>query len=83
MLPREGKTTQPMECLVQDQLCKMVDPVGSVEKIVKVPLTVKEAVETIRRNKQECHEICRRVGRVSALLLQLHEREMIKGPGNE
>ncbi|KAJ1276699.1 hypothetical protein BS78_05G234600 [Paspalum vaginatum] len=58
----------------------MADPLGNVEKIVKVALMIKEAVDKVRKNKEECHEIRKRVVRVSALLTRLQETEMMKDP---
>lgn len=53
---------------------------GSVEKIVKIGLKIKEAADTVRRNEEECQEIQKVVARVSAILLQLHQTKMMKGP---
>jgi len=58
----------------------MADPLASVEKIVKVALAIKEVVKTVRKNKEQCHEIRKRVLRVSALLKRLRETEMIQNP---
>ncbi|CAL4978935.1 unnamed protein product [Urochloa decumbens] len=58
----------------------MTDPLGSVEKIIKVALSIKEAVKTVRKNKEQCREIRKRVLRVSALLKRLQETEMIQDP---
>lgn len=58
----------------------MADPLGTVEKIIKVALKIKEAVDKVRRNKEECREINRRVVRVSALLTRLQETEMMNDP---
>ncbi|CAO2146373.1 unnamed protein product [Urochloa humidicola] len=58
----------------------MTDPLGSVEKIIKVILAIKEAVKTVRKNKEQCREIRKRVLRVSALLKRLQETEVIKDP---
>lgn len=53
-------------------LCsRMADPLGSLEKIVKLVLRIKEAVDTVRHNKEECEKITTCVVRVSALLSQL------------
>ncbi|KAK3123381.1 hypothetical protein QOZ80_8AG0629730 [Eleusine coracana subsp. coracana] len=46
---------------------------GSVERIVKVALAIKEAVETVKQNAEECLDIERCVARVSALLKRLDE----------
>ena len=58
----------------------MADPLASVEKIVKVALAIKEGVKTVRKNKEQCLEIRKRVLRVSALLKRLQETEMIQDP---
>lgn len=58
----------------------MADPLGSVEKIIKVGLAIKEAVKTVRKNKEECRDIRNRVLRVSALLKRLQETVMINDP---
>ncbi|KAL6908115.1 hypothetical protein ACP4OV_002285 [Aristida adscensionis] len=50
-----------------------MDPLGSVEKIVKLSLAIKAAVDTVRHNREECHEIRTRVVRVSAVLSRLPE----------
>ena len=49
----------------------MADPVASVEKIVKLGLAIKEAVDTVRHNEEECREIRKRVLRFSDILSQL------------
>ncbi|TKW02287.1 hypothetical protein SEVIR_8G235566v4 [Setaria viridis] len=46
---------------------------GSVGKIVEISLKIKEAVETVKQNEKECHDIQRCVARVSALLRKLDE----------
>nr|XP_034568732.1 interleukin-1 receptor-associated kinase 4-like isoform X3 [Setaria viridis] len=46
---------------------------GSVGKIVQIALKIKEAVETVKQNEKECHDIQRCVARVSALLRKLDE----------
>ncbi|RCV39445.1 hypothetical protein SETIT_8G225400v2 [Setaria italica] len=46
---------------------------GSVGKIVEIALKIKEAVETVKQNEKECHDIQRCVARVSALLRKLDE----------
>jgi L1 cell adhesion molecule like protein len=52
----------------------MADPVTTVEKkIVKVGLRIKDAVDTVRHNEDECNEIRRRVLRFSAILSQLQQ----------
>ncbi|CAD6252785.1 unnamed protein product [Miscanthus lutarioriparius] len=55
----------------------MADPVASVEKIVKIGLRIKEAVDTVRRNEEVCREIRQRVLRFSAILSQLHRTGML------
>lgn len=55
----------------------MADPVATVEKIVKIGLKIKEAVDTVRHNEEECKEIRRRVLRFSAILSQLHQTGMM------
>ncbi|KAK8448152.1 hypothetical protein SEVIR_8G234800v4 [Setaria viridis] len=50
-----------------------MDLVGSVETIVKLGLTIKEAVDTVRRNEEECSEIRERVLRVGDILSPLQE----------
>ncbi|KAK3139808.1 hypothetical protein QOZ80_5AG0390620 [Eleusine coracana subsp. coracana] len=46
----------------------MMDPVGGVERIVKLALTLKDAADTVRQNKELCLEIRTRAVRVSSLL---------------
>lgn len=58
----------------------MADPLASVEKIIKVALAIKEAVKTVRKNKEQCREIRKRVLRVSALLKRLQETEIMQDP---
>ncbi|XP_039771590.1 uncharacterized protein LOC120639771 isoform X2 [Panicum virgatum] len=53
---------------------------GSVEKIVKVGFAIKEAVDKVRQNKEECQEIQKVVARVSSILSQLQQTNMLKGP---
>ncbi|CAL4982809.1 unnamed protein product [Urochloa decumbens] len=53
---------------------------GSVEKIVKLGLAIKEAVNKVRQNEEECQEIQKVVHRVSAILSQLQQTKMLKGP---
>jgi hypothetical protein len=55
----------------------MADPVASVEKIVKIGLRIKEAVDTVRRNEEVCREIRQRVLRFSAILSQLQRTGML------
>ncbi|XP_039777497.1 G-type lectin S-receptor-like serine/threonine-protein kinase B120 isoform X2 [Panicum virgatum] len=52
----------------------MADPVATVvEKIVKIGLKIKEAVNRVRHNEEDCREITRRVLRFSAILSQLQQ----------
>ncbi|PUZ45757.1 hypothetical protein GQ55_8G250400 [Panicum hallii var. hallii] len=51
----------------------MADPVATVEKIVKIGLKIKEAVDKARHNEEDCREITRRVLRFSAILSQLQQ----------
>ncbi|XP_062197006.1 uncharacterized protein LOC133899973 [Phragmites australis] len=54
---------------------------GSVEKVFKAGVAIKEAVATARRNKKECRDIERCVSRVGALLSLLDETtELMKHP---
>ncbi|KAF8672908.1 hypothetical protein HU200_049153 [Digitaria exilis] len=46
---------------------------GSVEKIVKIALKIKEAMQTVKQNEKECRDIQRCVARVSALIKRLDE----------
>ncbi|CAN6363631.1 unnamed protein product [Urochloa humidicola] len=55
----------------------MADPVASVERIVKVGLKIKEAVDTVRHNEVVCQEIRKRVLRFSAILSQLQQAGVI------
>lgn len=55
----------------------MTDPVASVEKIVKIGLKIKEAVDTVRKNAEACQEIRKRVLRFSAILSQLQQTGML------
>ncbi|TVU04348.1 hypothetical protein EJB05_50082, partial [Eragrostis curvula] len=52
----------------------MADPVASVEKIVKIGLKIKEAVDTVRQNEEVCLEIRKSVLRYSTMLSQLQQR---------
>lgn len=51
----------------------MADPLATVEKIVKLGLKIKDAVDTVRHNQEECNEIRRRVLRFSDILSQLQQ----------
>lgn len=64
--------------LLKDKI--MADPLGTLEKIVKVALMIKKAVDEVRNNKTECCEIRKRVVRVSALMTRLQESGMVKDP---
>ncbi|KAJ1256630.1 hypothetical protein BS78_K343300 [Paspalum vaginatum] len=55
----------------------MADPVATVEKIVKIGLAIKDAVDTVRHNEEDCNEIRRRVLRFSAILSQLQQTGMM------
>ncbi|CAO2145029.1 unnamed protein product [Urochloa humidicola] len=55
----------------------MADPVAAVEKIVKLGLVIKEAVDTVRHNEDECREIRKRVLRFSSILSQLQQTGMM------
>jgi len=57
----------------------MADPVATVEKIVKIGLKIKEAVDKARHNEDECCEIRKRVLRFSAILSQLQQTGMMNG----
>ncbi|WVZ92840.1 hypothetical protein U9M48_038878, partial [Paspalum notatum var. saurae] len=52
----------------------MADPVAAVEKIFRIGLAIKDAVDTVRHNEEDCNEIRRRVLRFSAVLSQLQQR---------
>ncbi|KAF8668155.1 hypothetical protein HU200_052447 [Digitaria exilis] len=56
----------------------MADPVVIVEKIIEIAITITDAVETVRENKEECRGIQKLVRRVSDLLSLLKESEMMK-----
>jgi len=58
----------------------MADPLGSLEKIVKLALRIKEAVDTVRHNKEECQQIRTRAVRVSSLLSRLPETGITGDP---
>ncbi|WVZ49908.1 hypothetical protein U9M48_001227 [Paspalum notatum var. saurae] len=55
----------------------MADPVASVEKIVKLGLAIKQAVDRARKNEEVCREITKRVLRFSEILSQLQETGML------
>jgi hypothetical protein len=56
----------------------MADPVAGVERIVKLGLAIKDAVDTVRHNEEECREIRRCVLRFSAILSQLQQAGLMK-----
>ncbi|TVU00214.1 hypothetical protein EJB05_54367, partial [Eragrostis curvula] len=58
---------------------------GSLEKIVKVALAIKEAVETVKQNDKECRAIEKCATRCTALLKRLEEqtdmmKDAMRGP---
>ena len=55
----------------------MANPVAGVEKIIKLGLAIKDAVDTVRHNEEECNEIRRRVLRFSDILSQLLQTGMM------
>ncbi|TVU04349.1 hypothetical protein EJB05_50083, partial [Eragrostis curvula] len=55
----------------------MADPVVTVEKIIKIGLKIKEAVDKVRQNKEACLEIRKRVLRYSTMLSQLQQRGVL------
>ena len=57
----------------------MADPVAGVEKIVKLGLAIKEAVDTVRHNEEDCREIRNTVLRLSDILSQLQQTGMMNG----
>ncbi|CAL4985544.1 unnamed protein product [Urochloa decumbens] len=57
----------------------MADPVATVERIVKIGLKIKDAVDTVRHNEDECRDIRKRVLRFSAILSQLQQTGMVNG----
>ncbi|KAJ1256929.1 hypothetical protein BS78_K259100 [Paspalum vaginatum] len=73
----------PLDKLVvagEERIGGMADPLGSLEKIVKLALRIKEAVDTVRQNKEECQQIRTRAVRVSSLLSRLPETGMTADP---
>ncbi|XP_052137595.1 uncharacterized protein LOC127756242 [Oryza glaberrima] len=56
----------------------MADSLGSVRHIAELALKIRQAVETVRQNKQECVQIRRRVVRVSSILSQLEDTVIIR-----
>ncbi|KAG2563084.1 hypothetical protein PVAP13_8KG375601 [Panicum virgatum] len=60
----------------------MADPVATVvEKIVKIGLKIKEAVNRVRHNEEDCREITRRVLRFSAILSAAADGDGGRQPG--
>lgn len=55
----------------------MADPVAIVETIVKLGLQIKDAVDTVRYNEEECQEIKKHVLRISDILSHLQQSGMI------
>ncbi|CAL4990464.1 unnamed protein product [Urochloa decumbens] len=55
----------------------MADVLGSVDKVVKLALSIKKAVQTVRRNKERCYGIEKLVSRVSAILVHLQATGMV------
>ena len=53
----------------------MADPVGTAKQVVKIVLAIRTAVQTVRRNDEECREIEQLATRVSRILSQLQETE--------
>ncbi|XP_004979910.1 proline-rich receptor-like protein kinase PERK2 isoform X2 [Setaria italica] len=56
----------------------MADPVVIVEKIIDIAINLKDAVETVRENKEECRGIEKLVRRISDLLSLLKDSEMMR-----
>jgi L1 cell adhesion molecule like protein len=56
----------------------MADSLGTVRHIAELALKIRQAVETVRQNKQECVQIRRRVVRVSSILSQLEDTVIIR-----
>ena len=79
---RRSKTFQEPAYLICSILCatscvrqerSAMDPVATVEKIVKIGLKIKDAVDKARHNGDECREIRKRVLRFSEILSQLQQ----------
>ena len=79
---RRSKTFQEPAYLICSILCaascvrqegSMADPVATVEKIVKIGLKIKDAVDKARHNGDECREIRKSVLRFSEILSQLQQ----------
>ncbi|OQU85299.1 hypothetical protein SORBI_3004G212600 [Sorghum bicolor] len=51
----------------------MADPIGTAKQIVKMALAIRRAVQTVRRNEEECRDIEQLATRVSSILSQLLE----------
>lgn len=58
----------------------MVDAVGSVRQVVQVALKIKEAADTVRQNKEVCHQIRGRVNRLRAILSKLEDADVLNDP---
>ncbi|KAJ1276698.1 hypothetical protein BS78_05G234500 [Paspalum vaginatum] len=58
----------------------MPDILGTVEKIVRVGLAIKKAVETVRQNEVECQEIQELVATLMDILPLLQETAVMKHP---
>ncbi|KAK1677096.1 hypothetical protein QYE76_037944 [Lolium multiflorum] len=58
----------------------MMDPVGSVKQVLQVALKIKEAVDTVRHNKELCHQIRGRVNRLRAILSKLEDADAVNDP---
>jgi hypothetical protein len=56
----------------------MTDPAVIVDKIIGIAINIKDAVETVRENKEECRDIEKLVCRVSDLLSLLKESELMR-----
>ncbi|TVU23609.1 hypothetical protein EJB05_25984, partial [Eragrostis curvula] len=69
-----GGMVRPPEGHCSSAAGVMADPVASVEKIVKIGLKIKEAVDTVRQNEEVCLEIRKSVLRYSTMLSQLQQR---------
>ncbi|TVU00213.1 hypothetical protein EJB05_54366, partial [Eragrostis curvula] len=85
--PRASRKQPRASLLVRSFAIIMADDAfGGVEKIVKVALAIKEAVETVKQNDKECRAIEKCAARCSALLKRLEEQtdtmndEAMRGP---
>ncbi|TVT99527.1 hypothetical protein EJB05_55114, partial [Eragrostis curvula] len=81
---RKGRTEKGRKgnATVVSHVIKMADiALGGVEKLVKVALAIKEAVETVKQNDKECRAIGKCATRCTALLSRLAEQtEMMHAP---